>query len=239
MTRSRKSHFVLLPREDGSVVMHPMKEWLRSNPEVVPDGLDPTASTSHQLRAALKKSGWTLQETESEFRLIAPGAKVESNTALREMLEETDSNEVAEAPDVDDASFGMESQLRDFLAQNLPAISIGGKRLRLYVDPTGRDGIEYPTAVGMIDILAVDESDNFFVLELKRGRTPDHTVGQIARYMGWVSQTIGRGRDVSGVVVAKKISEALRYSVCVFPRVSLFEYEVSFQLHPADRIGIS
>ncbi len=155
------------------------------------------------------------------------------------MLEETDSNEVAEAPDVDDASFGMESQLRDFLAQNLPAISIGGKRLRLYVDPTGRDGIEYPTAVGMIDILAVDESDNFFVLELKRGRTPDHTVGQIARYMGWVSQTIGRGRDVSGVVVAKKISEALRYSVCVFPRVSLFEYEVSFQLHPADRIGIS
>lgn len=57
--------------------------------------------------------------------------------------------------------FSLEYQLRDFLASNLSSIDFGGRRLRLYVDPTGRDGIEYPTAVGPIDILAVDDTGAF------------------------------------------------------------------------------
>lgn len=45
-------------------------------------------------------------------------------------------------------TFGLEYQLRDFMAQNIEAISIGNSKVRLYVDPAGRDGVEYPTAVG-------------------------------------------------------------------------------------------
>ena len=37
-----------------------------------------------------------------------------------------------------EAYFGLEFQLRDFLAQNLKAISVEGRRVRLYVDPSGR-----------------------------------------------------------------------------------------------------
>jgi endonuclease len=114
---------------------------------------------------------------------------------------------------------------------------VKGKKLRLYVDPTGRDGIEYPTAVGPIDILAVDDSGSFFVFELKRARSPDRAIGQLARYMGWVGQTIGKNRAVNGIIVAKEISENLRYAVSVVPQVSLFEYEVEFRLKPAQQIA--
>ncbi len=55
--------------------------------------------------------------------------------------------------------------------------------------------------------------------------------------MGWVQQTIGRERRVSGVIVAKAISQNLRYAVSVVPNVSLFEYQVEFHLHPAHEIG--
>lgn len=236
MASARKTHLVLLPNDDGSVAMHAMKEWLRQNPQHIPDGLDPTMSTSQQLRSALKRLGWNLQETDTEFRLVPPGASVDNGTILREMLDEPETNSGDEG---EDPYFGLESQLRDFLAQNLSTIPVNGQRLRVYVDPTGRDGVEFPTTVGPIDILAVDERGNFYVFELKRGRTPDYTIGQLMRYMGWVSQTIGKGVKVNGVIVAKQISDNLRYSVCIVPNVSLFEYEVSFQLHTAPAIDTS
>src|SRR5208337_786081 len=62
----------------------------------------------------------------------------------------------------------------------------------------GRSGIEFPTAVGPIDILAIDASGDFFVFELKRARSPDHSIGQPTRYMGWVQQTIGKGSKSQG-----------------------------------------
>jgi hypothetical protein len=125
-----------------------------------------------------------------------------------------------------EASFQLEYQLRDFIAQNLHVVSVNKQRLSLYVDPTGRDGIEFRTPVGLIDILAVNELGEFFVFELKRASSPDHAIGQVARYMGWVKQTIGKGRDVHGVIVARSINNRLRYAVSVVPNVSLFEYQV-------------
>ena len=67
------------------------------------------------------------------------------------------------------------------------AVPVDGRALRLYVDPSGRDGVEFPTAVGPIDILARDDTGAFVVFELKRARSPDHAIGQLARYMGWVN----------------------------------------------------
>jgi RecB family endonuclease NucS len=118
----------------------------------------------------------------------------------------------------------------------MSAIDVNGKKLRLYVDPAGRDGIEFPTDVGPIDILAVDELGAFVVFELKRARSPDHAIGQLTRYMGWVQQTIGAGHEVSGIIVAKEIGKRLRYAVSVVPNVNLFEYEVEFHLKLADDI---
>jgi endonuclease len=223
-------HNVVIPREDGGVEVHPLKEWLRKHPEI-PTGLDPNLSTSHQLRGALRRLGWNMQESPTEVRLIKPSAETTS-PLLGEVLGTTELTN----DDLSEPAFSLESQLRDFLASNLSTISIGGKRLRLFVDPTGRDGVEFPSAVGPIDILAIDDKNSFFVFELKRANSPDRAIGQLARYMGWVQQTIGKGREVFGVIVAKSISENLRYAASIVPNTFLYEYEVEFHLHPTQEI---
>lgn len=223
---------IVVAKEDGGVELHPMKEWLRQHPQHVPSGLDATSSTSHQLRNGLRRMGWSVQETPSEVRLILPGSGAAEAAVGTVLGEEVDFDE----PETPEASFGLEFQLRDFIAQNIGAIDVKGKRLQLYVDPTGRDGIEFPTAVGPIDILAVDDSGAFFVFELKRARSSDHAIGQLTRYMGWVRETIGKDRGVNGIIVAKEISDSLRYAVSVVPNISLFEYEVEFHLKPANDI---
>jgi hypothetical protein len=102
---------------------------------------------------------------------------------------------------------------------------------------TEREGVEYPTAIGPIDILGVDANGDFYVFELKRARAPDRAVGQLARYMGWVKHTIGRGNRVYGVVVARSIDERLRYAATVIPDVMLMEYQVRFKLTTANHIS--
>ena len=126
-----------------------------------------------------------------------------------------------------EAEFTIEYHLRDFLGQNPEAIPVGGKQLSLFVDENDTDGVEYPTDVGRIDILAVDDAGDFVVLELKRARSLDRAIGQLSRYMGWVRHTICKGKPVRGVIVAKAISHNLRYAATVIPEVSLFEYVVS------------
>lgn len=147
-----------------------------------------------------------------------------------------------EGLDEEDASngtdflFPIERHLRDFLAVNIRSVAIRGSFLTMYTDESGQSGVEYPTGVGPIDLLAVDASDDFFVFELKLGRGPDVAIGQLARYMGWVKRNLAGDRRVTGVIVAKTANDKLRYAASVIPDVVLFEYAMSFTLHPADDV---
>jgi hypothetical protein len=226
-----KRFMIVLAKDDGGVELHLMKPWLREHPDQIPPGLDATKSTSHRLRDGLRKLHWTAQELGDEVRLIKPGDEGRIDVLLGNGDEEEEPEEVAEL------TFDLEHQLRDFLVKNLSSIPVRGKRLRLYVDADDRNGKEYQTGVGPIDILAVDDAEAFYVFELKRGYTPDRTIGQLARYMGWVKQTIGKGHEVFGFIVGKTIDERLRYAVSVIPNVSLLEYEVQFQLRTVNAIG--
>jgi hypothetical protein len=216
--------FVAIPQDDGGIQIQPMKSWLANNPVHLPTGMDARASNSHSLARGLQKAGWKREESETEVRLLFPG------THSEDVLGE-------EEPSIEDAAetaFALEYQLRDFIANNLARIDVAGRRLRLYQDSRG-DGIEYSTDIGRIDILAVDDNGAFYVFELKRARSPDAAVGQVARYMGWLRQGIGRGRPVNGVIVAREISPYLRYAADAMPNLSLFEYKVSFALEPVVR----
>ena len=104
---------VVVSRADGGVELYPMKQWLRQHSDQVPAGLDPTSSTSHQLRDGLRKRGWSVDETPSEVRLVPPGEMGASVEAVLGNNEETDDL------DSPDATFGLEYQLRDFIAQNI------------------------------------------------------------------------------------------------------------------------
>ena len=181
-----------------------------------------------------------MEMTESEVILIDRKIPTEEADALVDALVADDA-EAAEEPEDGDPglAFELEYQLRDFLIANLGSINIAGKHLRLYQDQTGRNGREYPTAVGLIDILAQDDAGAFYVLELKRARTSDHAVGQALRYMGWVKAHLAGGADVHGVLVARQFSDSLRYAVSVLPDVTALEYEVSFRLRSSPEAPVA
>ncbi|HVU95305.1 MAG TPA: endonuclease NucS domain-containing protein [Puia sp.] len=125
--------------------------------------------------------------------------------------------------------FPLEANLRDFLIANLHTVK--DYRLNLYTDPqTGRDGKEFPTDVGPIDILTQDENGDFVVFELKLSRGPDRAIGQLLRYMGWINKHVAAGRRVKGIIVANKMDEKIKYAVSVTKDIVLFEYELQFKL---------
>lgn len=132
------------------------------------------------------------------------------------------------------SSFALESHLRDYLARNLSRIADFGVPLTVYTSEDGRDGVEFQTDVGPIDILATSSTGDFYVFELKLGRGADAALGQILRYMGWVDRHLSNHHKVFGVVLAADISEKLRYAATQVSHVRLLEYDLSFTVKPAD-----
>lgn len=140
----------------------------------------------------------------------------------------------ADATEADSAYgvFALESHLRDYLAKNLPTLPGHAAPLRLYVDTDGRDGVEYQTDVGPIDLLAIDSDQNFVVLELKLRDGPDKALGQILRYMGWVKAHKASDKKVSGLILASQITDKLKYAATQVPHVGLMEYRLAMTLKP-------
>jgi len=140
---------------------------------------------------------------------------------------------VVETIEVTDDAYGMfalEAHLRDYLAKNLPKLPDHTAPLTLY-RTDDRDGVEFQTDIGPIDILATSSGD-FYVLELKLGRGPDATLGQILRYMGWVKEHLAGEKKVYGVIVASDIGQKLRYAATQVPNVLLMEYDLKVDLRP-------
>ena len=127
--------------------------------------------------------------------------------------------------------FPIESHLRDFIANNIESLPVDNSSLSLYLDEDERSGIEYPTQVGPIDILAVDSHNNFVVFELKLSRGPDRALGQLARYMGWVKKNLANGKRVKGIIIAKDVDEKLKYAAEVMDNVELYEYDMQFTIN--------
>jgi hypothetical protein len=123
--------------------------------------------------------------------------------------------------------FAYERDLRNFLVKHLTLLESG---LCLYEDE-GISGVEFPAGGRFIDILAVDASNNYVVIELKVSRGYDRVVGQLLRYMAWVAKhQADTTQQVRGIIVAREISEDLLLACSSLPNVVLFEYELSVSL---------
>jgi len=144
-----------------------------------------------------------------------------------------ENNHVAQEVEIDtidtdkNFTFALESQLRDFIVQNL---SIINKDLNLYVSDDDITGVEYKTPIGNIDILAQNKNGEFVVIELKLSKGEDKALGQIQRYMGWVKKNLSNNDEVHGIIIAKPISDKLKYAVLVTKNISLFEYSIQFYI---------
>lgn len=129
-----------------------------------------------------------------------------------------------------DFIFYMEKQLEDFLIENWDKTELGGK----YDLITNEDGLasqQYRTGIGVIDILAVDKSDGrYVIIELKKNQTSDDTIGQVARYMGWVEEHLSKGKPSKGIIIAGMFDEKLKYAMRKINDVEVYLYKVDFQL---------
>lgn len=131
----------------------------------------------------------------------------------------------------DPVAFAMEKHLEDFLVQNWAQTELG-KTYDVYEEDGERVGQQYPTDTGPVDILAVrKDKKELLVVELKKGRASDVVVGQILRYMGFVTQELAeKDQTVRGVIVALDDDTRLRRALAMTPAIDFYRYQVSFKL---------
>jgi len=134
--------------------------------------------------------------------------------------------------------FRIERQLHDFLVANWDK-TILGREWAIYSEPGDEmAGSEYPTSVGRIDILARHkERQAWLVVELKRDRAADQTLGQLLRYMGWIREHLAApNEEIHGLIVAPEAEKNLIYGLKGLDKsnISFMRYRVEFHLEKVE-----
>jgi len=76
--------------------------------------------------------------------------------------------------------------------------------------------------VGQIDILAHHrDEDRWLIIELKKDTSPDKTVGQIQRYMGWVKENLAeKDEKIEGIIISGfPPDKNVNYALSVNPNI--------------------
>lgn len=130
---------------------------------------------------------------------------------------------------ISQSAFVLEKHLEDFLIGNWSNTELG-KRFDLIIEDGELISQQYRTEIGHIDILARDKNKkNYVVIELKKNQTSDDTIGQLARYMGWISEKMSDD-NVRGIIIAGDYDRRLEYALKMIPNVEVFIYQVDFKL---------
>ncbi|MGD0518241.1 MAG: PDDEXK nuclease domain-containing protein [Thermoguttaceae bacterium] len=128
-----------------------------------------------------------------------------------------------------------EYYLEDFIVSNFTKIFKG--KYQIY-EEEGIGGQQFDTKeAGKIDILALEpKSNSFVVIELKKGRSSDHVIGQILRYMGWVKENLcNTGQNVKGLIICHDPDPKLRYALSMTKDIHIRYYSVEFELREDPR----
>jgi hypothetical protein len=141
---------------------------------------------------------------------------------------------IKEERDIESESeFALEAHLEEFIDQNWAKINFGQKLVRFTTDE--QSGRQYPAGQWSIDFLCKDaDTGDLIIVELKRGRSSDATVGQILRYIGWVEENVAKpGQHTRGIIISSGVDDALRLALRNVPTVKVMTYKVDFLLKPA------
>lgn len=102
----------------------------------------------------------------------------------------------------------------------------------------GLPGRQVLTPRNTIDLLGYREAAReWWVFELKKGRSSDAVVGQVQRYMGWLAASHARPREqVRGAIIVGRVDENLKASVASNDRLTLWRYDEELRVR---RVGVS
>lgn len=217
----------------------PDKDWplsIRENSETIEDYLDidvPRYGNSYVAKAYKVD----LSSSEGIFYDLRDDSEIDEASITQDLssvLKEYESIVEGVAPEP--GLFYMEKQLEDFLIENWENTGLGRK-----YDLIVEDGVvlsqQYKTDIGRIDLLIKEkDTGKYVVVELKKGQTSDQTVGQIARYIGWIKEHRSPGKEVGGIIIAGKYDKKLNYAVKALSGLELeiYLYRVDFRLDPFD-----
>lgn len=216
-----KKHYVVVKQPDGNPKFDLMKPWLRQYPQYLPQKLDITASTSHQLRRALRNNGWELVELSDKILMIKPDENDDISFAA-DFLED-DSNINADQDEgvleaFEKITFGLERDLQAALRNNIEQLELGLKII---------DGnTERVTEAGRLDITAEDSQGNIVVIELKAGTAQSKVIAQILAYMGAVAEETKK--PVRGILIAGDFDKKVIWAARAIPNLELKKYSFQF-----------
>ena len=127
-------------------------------------------------------------------------------------------------------AFALEKHLEDFLVKNWAQTEFG-KDYDIFEDEE-QFGQQYPTDTGPLDILAINkDKTKLLIIELKKGRASDETVGQILRYMGYVREELAESNQtVCGAIIALEDDLKIRRALAVVSNINFYRYQINFKL---------
>lgn len=218
-----KSHFVVFLNQNSDTELFPMKQWLRENPDQIPQGMDASHHTSYQLRRALRKSGWEMEELEDRVLLIRPenGDTSYADNILNDFSESGGASSSDEAEDIAEIKFSLERDLQSALRANIEQLESG-----LSIVDGGK---ETTTEAGRIDITAKDPSGQTVVIELKAGTASPATIAQVLAYMGGFADQSTTG--VRGLLIASDFHPRVILAARAVPNLQLKRYAFQFSFH--------
>lgn len=144
-------------------------------------------------------------------------------------IEISDDDIVPDEPGSDsDFVFQLEKHLEDFLIKNWERTELGRDYDLLSGEQSSQ---QYRTDIGPIDILAQEKkTGRYVIIELKKEKTSDRVIGQIARYMGWIDEHLSPDQPSKGIVIASRYDKNLKYAVKRIKDVEVYVYKVDFHL---------
>jgi len=215
----------LKPAKGDVITRDQVVEWFAKHYPKVKEGtigahlirLSTNARSRHYYGAKPKDDDLFYQVDGSRFRLYDPERDPQP---LYEPPGPSRRRPEEDPPELEPpGEFAYETDLRNYLAKNLGLLELG---LRLY-EEEGISGIEFPAGGRFIDILAVDSSNGYVIVELKVSRGYDRVVGQLLRYMAWIEKNHAEpAQPVRGFIVACEISEDLILACSRVSAVTLF-----------------
>lgn len=121
----------------------------------------------------------------------------------------------------------LESQIEEHILANFATL-FSGWTIYTEDDAKGNTrlaGAYYHTDAGQIDILCLNQTGNFVVIELKRNKAPDKVIAQVDRYIAWVEKNLAKpNQQVRGLVIANTLDKRLAYSLSRRPKIDFWAY---------------